>query len=251
MKRYTVLTYNFGGCEPIREVRHKDPDAEYILVTDDVMAESKTWTIVRAHTDDSLNVWEKCYDVRYHPFEYAQTNIVVRLDASIEVRKPLTLIIDEFERGQYDRCLMIHPHRASIPYEYEEWCRKREYPEEQAADMLHVMKRLGYDIYQYGLFQSGFEVVRNNRTNELINDLTYDLLRYAAPDGRIQRINQTWLSMVINHLFADRLKVLPVSQRIITDGDMMQFYLHGTNEEVKDEPTIAPIMFGKKVETWR
>jgi hypothetical protein len=55
--------------------------------------------------------------------------------------------------------------------------------------------------------------------------------------------------MVVNHLFSDRLKVLPVSQRIITDGDMMQFYLHGTNEAVKDEPTIAPIMFGKKVET--
>ena len=143
MKRYTVLTYNFGGCEPIREVRRKDPDAGYILVTDDVMAESKTWTIVWAHTDDRLNVWEKCYDVRFHPFEYAQTDIVVRLDASIEVRNRLTPIIDEFERGQYDRCLMIHPHRASIPYEYETWCRERGYPQDQAADMLHIMRRLG------------------------------------------------------------------------------------------------------------
>ena len=257
-KRYTVLTYNFGGCEPIREVRRKDPEAEYILVTDDVMAESKTWTIVFAHTDDSLNVWEKCYDVRYHPFEYAhhafedaRTDIVVRLDASIEVRKPLTPIIDEFERGKYDRCLMIHPHRDNMQTEYETWCRERDYPEDQAADMLHIMRRLGYDINQCGLFQSGFEVVRNNRTNQLINDITYDLLRYAAPDGHIQRINQTWFSMVVNHLFSDRLKVMPVSQRIITDGDMMQFYLHGTNEAVKDEPTIAPIMFGKKVETWR
>ena len=131
MKRYTVLTYNFGGCEPIREVRRKDPDAEYILVTDDVMAESKTWTIVWAHTDDRLNVWEKCYDVRFHPFEYAQSDIVVRLDASIEIRNRLTPIIDEFERGQYDRCLMIHPHRASIPYEYETWCSERGYPPHQ------------------------------------------------------------------------------------------------------------------------
>ena len=215
MKRYTVLTYNFGGCEPIREVRRKDPDAEYILVTDDVMAESKTWTIVWAHTDDRLNVWEKCYDVRFHPFEYAQSDIVVRLDASIEIRNRLTPIIDEFERGQYDRCLMIHPHRASIPYEYETWCSERGYPQDQAAD------------------------------------ITYDLLRYAAPDERIQRINQTWFSMVVNHLFSDRLKVMPVSQNIITDGRMMQWYRHGTQDAIKQEPTIAPIMFGKKVETWR
>ena len=251
MKRYTVLTYNFGGCEPIREVRRKDPDAEYILVTDDVMAESKTWTIVWAHTDDRLNVWEKCYDVRFHPFEYAQTDIVVRLDASIEVRNRLTPIIDEFERGQYDRCLMIHPHRASIPYEYETWCRERGYPQDQAADMMHIMRRLGYDLHQYGLFQYCFEVVRFNRTNQLINDITYDLLRYAAPDERIQRINQTWFSMVVNHLFSDRLKVMPVSQNIITDGRMMQWYRHGTQEAIKQEPTIAPIMFGKKVEPWR
>ena len=250
-KRYTVLTYNFGVCEPVREVVERDPDAEYVLVTDDLGAKSETWRILWSHLNEDMNVWEKCYDVRFHPFDYAQTDMVVRLDASIEVRKPLTPIIDEMERGGYDRCLMIHPHRASMQTEYEEWCCKRDYPEDQAADMLHIMRRLGYDLSQYGLFQSGFEVVRRNRTNEIINDLTYDLLRYAAPDGRIQRINQTWFSMVVNHLFSDRLKVLPVSQRVITDGELMQFYLHGTQEAVKEEPTIAPIMFGKKVETWR
>ena len=57
--------------------------------------------------------------------------------------------------------------------------------------------------------------------------------------------------MVVNHLFSDRLKVMPVSQNIITDGRMMQWYRHGTQDAIKQEPTIAPIMFGKKVETWR
>lgn len=251
MKRYTVLTYCFGGYERIHEVREKDPDAEYILVTDDQMAESDTWTIVRAHTDDGMTVWEKCYDVRFHPFKYAKSDIVVRLDGSIGINKSLKPVIDEFERRQADRCLMIHPSRASIPYEYATWCRDRGYPKDQAADMMHIMRKLGYNINKYGLFQACFEVVRSNRTNQLINDITFDLLRYAAADGHIQRINQTWLSMVINHLFADKLKVMPVSQDLITAGDLMQWYLHGSDKPIKNRVRIAPIMFGKKVEVWR
>lgn len=249
--RYTVLTYCFGNYERIHEIKEKDPDAEYILITDDVMAESNTWTLVWAHTDDSMTVWEKCYDVRFHPFDYAQSDIVVRLDGSIGINRSLKPIIDEFERRQADRCLMIHPSRSMIPTEYEAWCRERKYPKDQAADMLHIMQRMGYDLNQKGLFQAGFEVVRKNRTNQLINDITFDLLKYAAADGHIQRINQTWLSMVINHLFSDRLKVMPVSQNIITDGDLMQWYLHNSDTPIKNPAKIAPIMFGKKTDVWR
>ena len=249
-KRYTVLTYNFGNCEPVREVLEKDPAADYVLVTDDVNTKSKTWRVVWAHTNSKKNVWQKCYDVRYHPFGYAGTDIVVRLDASIEIRKPLTPIIDEMERGGYDRCLMIHPHRSTMTDEYDTWCKERGYPEDQASDMLHIMGRLGYNQTRKGLFQSCFEVIRRNRVNQLINDITFDLLRYAAPDSKIQRISQTWFSMVVNHLFADHLKVLPVSQDIITDGNMMQWYRHGTWDAITVRPSIAPLMFGREVAVW-
>lgn len=257
-KRYTVLTYNFEGYEPVREVQEKDPEAEYVLVTDDKRLRSKTWTVMPAHVNDGLSRWEKCYDVRFHPFDYANTGIVVRLDASIEVRRSLKELVDRFE-GQtvagmavgYDRCLMIHPHRTTMQAEYEAWCCERGYPQEQAADMLHVMRRLGYDLQTHGLFQGCFEIVRKNRVNQLINDITYDLLRYVASDGKMQRISQTWFSMVVNHLFADKLNVMAVSQDIITDGRLMQWCRHGTQEAIKIEPSIAPIMFGHKVDVWK
>ena len=135
--------------------------------------------------------------------------------------------------------------------EYEAWCCERDYPQEQAADMLHVMRRLGYDLHTHGLFQGCFEIVRKNRVNQLINDITYDLLRYVASDGKMQRISQTWFSMVVNHLFSDKLNVMAVSQDIITDGRLMQWCRHGTQEAIKIEPSIAPIMFGHKVDVWK
>ena len=47
-----------------------------------------------------------------------------------------------------------------------------------------------------------------------------------------------YAEVVVNHLFSDRLKVMPVSQNIITDGRMMQWYRHGTQDAIKQEPTI-------------
>jgi tRNA G18 (ribose-2'-O)-methylase SpoU len=35
MYKYTVLTYIFNGYENVREIGESDPDAEYLLITDD------------------------------------------------------------------------------------------------------------------------------------------------------------------------------------------------------------------------
>ena len=76
--------------------------------------------------------------------------------------------------------------------------------------MLHIMRRLGYDHpTSTDSSRTASRWCASIAPNQLINDITYDLLRYAAPDERIQRINQTWFSMVVNHLFSDRLKVMP------------------------------------------
>ena len=34
-KRYTVLTYIFNHYEKVHEIREKDPEADYVLITDD------------------------------------------------------------------------------------------------------------------------------------------------------------------------------------------------------------------------
>ena len=37
----------------------------------------------------SRSPFAKCYEVRFHPFRYADTPIVVRIDGSIQVRQSL------------------------------------------------------------------------------------------------------------------------------------------------------------------
>lgn len=252
MKQYTVLTYIFNGYEKVHEVGEKDPDAEYLLITDDPNLKSDTWTVV---VDDSLNrlsPFGRCYEVRFHPFRYAKTPIVVRIDGSIEVREPLKPIVDRFVRGRYDRCLMIHPHRNTLREEYDVWVRTRNYPRSQADRCLLAMARMGYDFNYKGLYQGCFEIVRDVAVNKDVNDMTFGLLCLLANNGRIERIDQTITSFVLNRFFAGRLKVMAVGEDLVTDGRLMQWYIHHSDVEIpRKEDCIAPKAFGEGVELWR
>lgn len=64
MKRYSVLTFIFNDYEPVREIKEKSPDADFILVTDNPSLTSETWTVLYDPKLSGLSVFEKCYQVR-------------------------------------------------------------------------------------------------------------------------------------------------------------------------------------------
>lgn len=242
--RYTVLTYIFNGYERVHEIGEKDPEADYILVTDNAQLHSNTWQVIHDPMP-RLSPFGKCYEVRFHPFRYAKTPIVVRVDGSIGIRQPLTPFVDEFERGRYDRCLMIHPHRNTIPDEYNVWCQTRGYSIVQAAKCMKAMERMGYKLNRRGLYQGCFEIQRDTEINHAVNDLTFCLLALMGGQGKIERIDQTVTSAVINRFFSD-MRILPVSEDIVTDGRYMQWYFHNSDKPIPQKAHyIAPVFAGK------
>lgn len=240
--KYSVLTYIFGGYECVHEIEHKDKDAEYILVTDDKNLRSDTWTIV-VDNRKNFTIMEKCYYVRFHPFEYVHTDIVVRLDSSIGIKAPLTPFIDKMVGGNYDRCLMIHPRRNRIEAEYSVWVKNRGYSQAQADKYLDFMDSFDYPRDYEGLFQGCFEIVRKNDINQRINHCTYFLLQYYSEDGHMDRVDQTILSFVINYSFSTFIKVLPVLQDILIESPYMQWYYHNTYKPILQKSVIQPKMF--------
>lgn len=246
--RYTVLTYIFNNYEVVHEVEEKDPDAEYVLVTDDRSLMSSTWKVVHDDSINQLSPFGKCYEVRFHPFRYASTDTVVRIDGSIGVKRSLAPVMDAFEAGGYDRCLMIHPTRNTMPDEYDVWVRTRNYPRAQADRCLSLMRKLGYDMSYRGLYQGCFEIVRNIPINRRLNELTFDFLKYLGYDGRIERIDQTVSSFLANTLFDD-MKVMPVSEDLVTNGRYMQWYIHKSNRPIFNFRKVRPYLFDKEIKT--
>ena len=59
-KRYTVLTYIINRYEVVHEILEKDPEAEYLLITDDASLTSDTWTVVYDPDLEGLSTFDKC-----------------------------------------------------------------------------------------------------------------------------------------------------------------------------------------------
>ena len=246
--KYTVLSYIFGDYECVHEVWEKDPEADYIMVTDDPSLRSDTWRIILDERPGQA-VMEKCYGVRFNPFQYAQTELCIRLDGSVEIFKSLRPIIDKMQQGRYDRCLMLHPRRYTLREEYDRWIFARNYPPQQAERCLRAVRDMGYPLDHRGLFQCTFEVVRNNPVNRELNERTLQMLHDLRTDTDIERLDQTIFTAVANHYFARRLKVLPVTQSLI-QSDMMAWHFHNTDRLHKPQRQVPTIMFNRPCQTW-
>ncbi len=250
--KYSVLTYNVGGYEVLHELEYKDDDVEYIYVTDDKTITSSTWNVVYVKNEHPEDNFDLCYKIRFNPFDYVHSDIVIRIDGSMVVCGNLDKLVEEFNRKDYDIMLEIHPSRSTMYDEYLAWCQTRNYPIEQANKCLSYMAALeGYDVKGYnGLYQYNFMIQRKNRVNMLLNEMTLTTLKYlAADDKQIERIDQTIGSFILNKYF-NNIKVIPVSQMVCTSGVYFKWCKHGSNDVLSDGHQYStPYLFNQVIST--
>lgn len=248
--KYSVLTYNIGGYEKIKDIKVKSNNAEYICVTDDRTFTSNTWTVKYVDNPHKEDNFFMCYDIRFNPFKYVNTDVVLRIDGSMEIVGNTDDIYNKFEEGQYDMMLCIHPQRNTMREEYYKWITSRGYNQQHAEMILKYMQANGYDIDNYkGLYQGNIVMQRNNEICNSINKDTYDLLIELKEDGKmIERVNQTILSYVINTKY-QMLKVLPVSNNIAF-SDYFHWYKHNSDQMLPIPSIIDKYLFNNKIETF-
>lgn len=227
-KRYTVLTYIINAYEEVHEIDVCDPEAEYILVTDDKELHSNTWRVVYDADLEGLSVFDKCYAIRFNCFKYVTTDICVRLDGSIRVMAPLSPLIDIFEQGGYDVGLMPHPLRCNFKEEYDVWVKQRGYPRKQARYCIDTLRDLGYDFSYKGMFQGCMSIQRRGSLTDSIDSQTLALMKQLGKAGQIERLDQIPLSFIVNTRFS-HLRVLPISERILMSY-ALQWYAHNSDQ---------------------
>lgn len=251
--KYTVLTYNINGYEIIHEIPENclNEDIEFIYVTDDHSITSSTWTVVYAD-DLTGSTFDKTYQIRFNPFKYAHTDIVMRIDGSMAINKDLMPLFKAFEDGDFDCAMMIHPTRNTMYEEYKAWVTQRGYPVEQANKCLSFMANNGYNVVAYrGLFQYNFCIQRKNDINLRLNSETYDLLtKLATEPDTCERLDQTIGSFIINTHYPD-LKIMPVGQYICFDS-YFNWCGHGTDRVMyyDSRNDTTPFMRDKLITIW-
>ena len=228
--KYSILTFIIGkNYEKVHEISNKQEDVEYVLVTDDNELKSNTWKVI--FDKDLLQYktpFERCFRIRYNVFKYCTTDICATIDGSIKVKGSLDKLIDKFNNGKYDICLMPHPLWYDIYTEYNAWIRMRNYPFKQAQRAIKFLEENKYDFNYKGLFQLCFSIKRKSCFTQHIDKLVFECLQKISEDGEFERLDQTIFSFVINKYFND-IKVLPVSEQIVRSY-ALQWYWHNSDK---------------------
>ena len=213
MKKYTILMYNFGNYEIMREPEEMDPECEYIYVTDDPNCKSDKWKVIY-EKNDMPSVFDKCYSVRFNLFKYATTDVCIYMDASIQLHKSIRKLYDAFIESRADVGLNIHPLRYDLEEEYHVWEQCRGYSRWNTFKCLNYMKRAGYDLSYKGLYQGTCRICKRTPLNKSLDELTLKVLKDLSVDGKIERQDQNIYSFVINHYYPD-MKIFPFSQQVL------------------------------------
>lgn len=231
-EHYTVLSYNINGYEIIHPIKEKSNRARYIMVTDDpnLTDPSGSWEIV---VDDKLSgsTFDKCYQVRFNPFQYTDDRIVLRIDGSVGIERNLDPLIDKFLDGDYDLSLMVHPTRSTQLEEYSAWVQSRGYDADQANAVLGFMQMAeGFPVKDNkGMAQMCYEIQVNDRLNNDLNRMTYTFLKYLGNQREgIERVDQTVFSFVAQKYFP-KAKIMWVDQRMY-NGVPFQWYPHHSDQ---------------------
>lgn len=225
---YTVLSFIFGGYEPVREVLEKDPNAEYVLVTDDPTLESKTWKVVYDDNLAALTQYRKVCNVRYKPFKYVKTDVCILVDGSMQIKQPLYDLVHDFNEMEADMAICGHPFFSSIIQEYKCWVadKRGRYSVDKANANLSKLQSFGYDFNFKSHVQCGFKVVRNNKICRDLDAMTLSLLEYLGTEDEIERLDQCVYNYVLNKFFRS-MRIMALSPQVY-NSSYMQIYEHGT-----------------------
>ena len=252
-KKYSVLTYNLSNYEIIHEIPNHaiNDEIDYVYITDDHSIKSDTWRVIYV---DNLkgSIFDKCYQIRFFPWKYVNTDIIMRIDGSMQITNDIMPLFDYFINGKYDAAVMIHPDRNIIIHEYETWCKGRFYPISQANKCLnYLVNVLNYDIVNYkGLYQGNFVIQKNDNFNNAWNLVSYDILKNLAekPDT-IERIDQTITSAILNKVFSYK-NIMPVSSSIMK-GKYFYWCYHKSNYPINVCEDYVTYMFNKQVNAFK
>lgn len=219
--------YNFNNYEIFREPLEIDEECEYIYVTDNSNLKSNIWKIIVDKDLEGLSTFDKCYRVRFNLFKYATTDICIYIDGSMQINKSLRPIYETFINSNSELGLVIHD-KNNVFDEYQIWMNTRNYPKTQYDKCMLMFSKANYDPKYKGLYAGGLRIVKKNENNKNLDEMVFNTLVKLGNENKIERLDQTIYSFVLNRFFENEIKILPIHTSIYK-SKFLTWKCHGTN----------------------
>jgi len=261
MLKYTILSYNFNGYDLIREPFIVDQNAVYKYVTDHSVI-SKSWFTGIDPKLVNKNPIYSSYYVRYHPFDYADTDIVVLVDASIQIKDSLEPIVQQFIDSDADYAPMLTNFRTDED-KMEFWIDRRYFDKHEDIDNIKRFLKDQKQEYIRGSIGQAFIIYKKTpQVLEYLEKCWNNLLAYGSY-GVPNRFDEIIAHKTFNE-YKDTIKTFPVSVQII-QSSYMDYNSHKKTKLIPKYPNydqyyyfcnkpIKPYRFDKNINfpiTWK
>lgn len=233
--KYSILSFSFGDYEKLREPEEIDEECEYIFVTDNKKLKSDKWNIVYLNeTFKDMNSITKTFYVRYHPFDFVNTDTVIILDGSMHIIKSLSKLYNDFIIRNADCALGTWMEPVSSQYGmYHYWLTSRGYSKEnyiRNRAFCNALKFNGADVFH----ETGYMIYKNTQIcKEFLDVVWLSINEISENKNELDRLDQTIFNAILYSLYPE-MKVLNLSRQII-QSDYIRYESHknGENKNLK------------------
>ena len=229
MKKYSVLSFNFGGYDLLREPEEVDPDCEYVYVTDDKNLVSKTWNVVHTDRFSGKSPVYAAFYVRWHPFEFVHTDTCIVLDSSIKILKSLRVLADDVKEHGDIGVILARSSGNKIFSNIGWWQRNRDLVEAEAeAAKSYAQKNLKADRYR-GYVEAILRVTFKTKECQEIDTQVWNDCLALGTNGNPIRLDEVPLSAILQTKFRN-MRIAKYDRRLIQCQTLMQTYEHKSRE---------------------
>lgn len=177
--KYSVITALFDNYEILREVQNPRDDVEYIVVTDNPELKSSTWKVKLIDSFfDGMSGYAKSFYIKYHPFEFINSDVFLWVDGSIQIKDDFTdEIMVPFINSNYEILELVNTVWNIGEYELTRWYENgfHGFDKEQYDMSLKLFdKEKWLDEMQV---QTTIYGGKNTRLLNLVNGRTWDIMR--------------------------------------------------------------------------
>lgn len=199
-----------------------DTTASHRLLFTDTKQSVANWeqTIIKPTPDCT---WEDVFRYRWHPFDYADTDYVIWIDGSIKIIGSLLGYVQAMDKLNCDFATLQHPRRNTIWDEYVEWIRIRNYPKLKAFCWMAYMEKNGWSPTNEGLYQVNVCIFKNTPIIKEFGKAVWSML-HLFDEKHAERLDQTIATYILKHRYADRIKVMPLTEAIYKNGKFLQWH---------------------------
>lgn len=231
--KYSVLTCLFNRYEiNIREPEEYDPDVEYVMVTDDpeLLKLNTIWKIVLMdNTMDPCGPYAKVIYVKYHPFDFVSSNVVLWLDGSVVLRKNVTkMVMNPFINSNAELLELSNLVTSDTVWEMNRWLENKFHNFDQGMYDESLKFFQNEQDVRRGMYQTTVYACKNTRLVNMINTKTADLIQWCRNGQSSSYICMPHRSWILNKyvLGSDKLMIM---DRYELFGEYFTYCDHGTN----------------------